>query len=139
MKRNINIVCDHNTSQSISGFNPISIENVENLVDCSADAIVYDCIEKIEKSKSKHIFDTLTNKLRPNGVLIIKISDLKSICQNYLLNTISNSQLLQELEPIVNPVNLDEIITYVNINLYKIVNISRKDNKIVISIMRISV
>lgn len=137
MKRNINIIAK-NYITKIPDFDPLSIENTDNLVNCSVDNIVFGCIELIDKNTARKLFETLCEKLRPKGVLIIKFHDLKSVCQSYLNNSMSNTDLLQITKNLENPVNIDEIITYVNINSFKVINILKEDKYITMYIMRTS-
>lgn len=137
MKRNINIIAK-NYITKIPEFDPLSIENIDNLVECSVDNIVFGCIELIDKDNARAMFNKLCDKLRPKGIIIIKFHDLKSICQSYISSSISNSDFLQILKNLENPLNIDEIITYININSFKVINIIKEEQHITMYIMRTS-
>lgn len=137
MKRNINIISD-NYRPKVNDFDPVHISNLDAVVECSVDNIFYGCLEFLEKQTGKNIFDTLISKLRPNGVLTLRFNDLKLLCRQYLENNISNIDLVNSIKNIINPLTIDEIITYLNIASYKVVNISKNNQIISISIMRTS-
>lgn len=135
MKRNINII-NNQIQNPISGFDAISLNNIDSIVDCSVDNILYFCIEQLDKNAAKTVFDSLVKKLRPKGSLAVKFCDLKQLCADYSNNIISNLDLINKIQLIKNPLSTDEIITYVNINNTKVINISRDKNDIVITITR---
>jgi hypothetical protein len=136
MKRNINIIAK-NYITKIQDFDPVSIENINTLVDCSVDNIIFGCIELVDKNIGKNIFDSLCQKLRPKGIIVLKFHDLKKICQSYINNSISNSDFLHITKNLENAISLDELVTYININNCKIVNITKENNYISIHIMRV--
>lgn len=137
MKRNLNIVCSSNIS-NISNFESISINNINNIVDCSVDTIVYFCIESMPKEIGKQTFDILCAKLRPQGTIVVKFTDLDHLCRNYQSRIISNTDLITTCNSIINPLNLDEIITYIDISKFKTVNVSRQESSIIVTVQRTS-
>lgn len=137
MKRNINIITDQFQTK-INGFDLVSVNNVNSVVDCSVDNVAYFCIEYMDKNIAKSTLDILMKKLRPRGSLVVKFCDLKQLCKDYCDNVMSNNDFVNKLKFIVNPLSIDEILTYVNINNAKITNISRDKNDIIVTITRMS-
>lgn len=137
MKRNINIVCPNYIS-NLTNFQSVSIDNVDSIIDCSVDTIVYFCMEMTPKDIGKKLFDVLCSKLRPQGTIVIKFTDLYQTCKNYIDYKISNSNLIDTCKSILNPLSIDEIITYVDINKYKTINISRDNSYIIVTIQRVN-
>ena len=135
MKRNINIISNTNIS-SINSFENIHIDNIENLIDCSIDNIIISLINYLDKNKSKNILQSLLSKIRPQGSLTVSFIDIKLICQTYLDNKMSNHDLLLVLKNIENVVNLDELLTYIDMSKFRITSINRQKENIIVSITR---
>jgi hypothetical protein len=137
MKRNINII-HQNLNIRLNGFEPISLNNIDTLVDCSVDNIVYSVIESINKTDGKNIFVQLMQKLRPSGSLVVKFCDIKYLCDNFINNKISNDEFGNKIKSLNNILTLDEILTYIDIKSCKISHIARDGDDIVVTITKVS-
>lgn len=137
MKRNINVI-NNQIQKPINGFDSVSVDSTNNIVDCSVDNILYFCIENIEKNKAKTIFDTLVKKIRPKGSIVIRFCDLKKLCSDYNNNIISNTDLINKIKSVANPLSVDEILTYINVNNTKITNISRESADIIVTVTKVN-
>jgi hypothetical protein len=138
MKRNINIV-SNSYRTSIKDFESCSIDNVNSMVDCSVDNIVFFCMDGMEKNTAKQTLHLLCEKLRPEGRIAIKFIDIKNICLDYIKNKIGNDDFIKLIKNIENPLSLDEIITYIDISRFKIVNITRNNTDIIINIIKTTI
>lgn len=138
MKRNINIV-SNSYRTSIKDFESCSIDNINSIVDCSVDNIVFFCMDGMEKNTAKQMFHLLCEKLRPEGRIAIKLIDIKNLCLDYIKNKIANDDFVKLIKNIENPLSLDEIITYIDISRLKIVNITRNNNDIIINIIKTTI
>lgn len=137
MKRNINII-HQNPNIRLNGFESVYINNIDNLVDCSVDNIIYGVIESINKTEAKKVFTQLIQKLRPSGSLIVKFCDIKYLCDNFINNKVSNEDFGNKIKSINNIISLDEILTYIDIKSCKISHIARDNDDIVVTVTRIS-
>lgn len=137
MKRNINIVCD-SYKHIAENYDSVNVSQINNLVDCSVDMVLYYSIGYMEKSEAKNIFSLLTNKLRPGGSIIVKFSNLELLCQNYLQKKISNNDFLEQIKTLTNCISVDEIFTYVNGDKIRVTKIGKEKNNISMVVTRVA-
>lgn len=136
MKRNINII-SNNYIRSVANFENIHIDNIDGLINFSIDNIILGFINFLDKKTAQKIMLGLLSKIRPQGSVIISFIDLQLVCKNYLNNNISNDDMINLIKPINNIVNIDEIMTYIDIAKFRITSISRQNTNIVLNITRI--
>jgi hypothetical protein len=77
---------------SISGFTTIHPEQINEIVNYSIDHIYTDSLEFFPADVAQDLIIAISNKIRPNGIMTLVISNTKQISRNYCL--ISSTKML---------------------------------------------
>ena len=62
----------------------VSYQNLNSILDCSADHISCDILQKIPFDSQ--VVKTISDKIKPNGIVIFTILDIPKIAKNYIYN-----------------------------------------------------
>lgn len=81
--------------KAIEGFTAIDPNQLDNVVNYSVDHIYCDCLEFLSSNDSVLCLGHMIQKIRPNGLLTILISNTKHICRNYYMNTMDDLTFLK--------------------------------------------
>lgn len=138
MKRNINIV-NQLCHTSIANTDNYDVSNLSSIVNYSIDNMFCMCLDTYSKEELLALIPELLKKLRPTGSLVVRITDFKSVCKRYIDNQISNDELIKLLSTKKSSLSVDEIMTALDMNLFKIIKIHREDLLLSITIQRIAV
>lgn len=138
MKRNINIVNQH-CHTSIANTDNYNVSNLSSIIDYSVDNMFCMCLDTYSKEELLGLLPDLLKKLRPSGCLVVRITDFKAVCKRYIDNQISNDEFMKLLSTKKSSLSIDEIITALDMNLFKIIKTHREDLLLSVTIQRISV
>lgn len=138
MRRSINIICDDYRNIA-EGFESVHVSSISNLVDFSIDTILYYNIGYSQKSESKKNLQTLSDKLRPGGSMVVKFTNLDLICKNYLDKKIKNNELINAIKHINTGMSIDEMFTFVNNDSLRITKIAKENNDISMVVTKVKV
>lgn len=89
MQRNINIIID-GKPVDINGFNNISINNIDSIVNFSVDILYCTVINFLPNEYIEQIIMALCAKIRQGGQMIIGLKDIKNICLSFANNSMDN-------------------------------------------------
>lgn len=78
----------------IDGFYTINPNGLDDVINYSVDHMHCDCLEYLPKNIAKTCLDMMCNKIRPDGLLTLTISNIKHICRNYYMNNMDDDTLL---------------------------------------------
>ena len=138
MKRHINLYYDTIDTENIDIEN-ISIKNIDSIINHSVDILYCNYLEYIEKDKLETIFGQLLKKIRPYGSLSIKFVHAKTLCQNYISNTIPAEDLLNALNGKKNLLSFDLIYSFIDPNLFKILKYDTDGHAMTIILQRVNI
>jgi len=132
MNRNLSVVLDAHQSSE----NNIFINNIPNIVNYSCDSIFISCLEYLQETEHKKIIDILLEKIRKEGKLIIQVDNAKNIAEQFLSNSISNSQFLAFFRNKQSLVSIDLLYTYIDFQAFHVLDIDINQSTIKIIIQR---
>lgn len=131
MKRNLTIVIEPTNNPE-----QVHINNLQSIVNYSCDTIIMSYLEYLLEKDHHTILKILLEKLRPSGRLILQISNIKSITENWLKQSISSQEFLNSISNKQSILSLDNIYTYIDFKVFDITNIITDQNSISIEIER---
>lgn len=117
----------------------ILLDNIHTIPDCSADIITCIGLDYRPHEKINITIQEILAKLKPQGKLIITLINYKKICNEFLFNKIKSSVLFEYLQNKQSTPTIDDIITNLNANNTKLININHQDYKDSIVIERTSI
>lgn len=136
MKHNFAIVRDSSVTVPL-GHNAVTLNNIEPIINLSCDNILCDCLEYYSKEQSADAIQQLLQKIKPSGLLVIVLTDVKKQLSGYLEGSIGSDKLLQTFLDKLSIWSLDDILLSVNKPSFKVQKIDYVNNQIVITIKRI--
>lgn len=134
MKRIINISTDI-ARVSIPNVDSVDISRIDSIVNYSIDTIFAYILEYIKSEELLGLINRLLNKLRPEGILIIRFSNLKKISELYLKDEISDKDFLNTVANKHSVLSVDQMISLIN-EKFVIAKIDYIENQIVVIIQR---
>lgn len=138
MKRNINIISD-SYRHIADGYDTVNLSQIEDIVDCSVDTILYYNISYLNKPEAKQALGVLSRKLRLGGSVVIKFTNLDLLCKNYLNRKISTTEFLENVQEVSNGLSIDEIYTYIDGDSLRITKVGKEKNNISVAITRVKI
>lgn len=108
MNRKVNLVSHE--SQNIKELENIPINNMDSVFSFSCEILVCKNFSIFEEPSSRQALSVLLDKVRPQGQLILGVSNLKSICSDYLNRKIDNETFLKYIRNVRNHIGMDDII-----------------------------
>ena len=112
MNRNICIVNKH--IANYTNFDSISYQNIDSIINFSVDNMICDMLNTIDAEEGKGLLDSMLQKIRLGGKLILAVDNLELLCKNYLNGIVDGKtflSLLHNIQNIVSVVDLENIIT----------------------------
>jgi hypothetical protein len=135
--RNYHIVSVSEPLSNISGYQKITANNLDEIVNHSADNLLCSCLEYVDKDHLRNIIlDSLT-KLKPNGQIVISFTNFKKIFEDFLNSKLPSSQIFDVLRGKNNIIILEDILALIDINTFKLMNVNYNEYNITITIERI--
>jgi len=132
MKRNIIITID----ESKIDKEHIHINNMSSIVNYSCDSVTIDCLEYLEETNHHLVLSHLTNKIRLNGKLILKINNSDSICTKFLQKTISNQEFLNFFSNKRSLISVENIYSIIDFKIFDLMDLDISENAIKIVLER---
>lgn len=136
MKHNFAIVRDSSSSCPF-GHSAVMLNDIGSMINLSCDNILCDCLDYYTKQQSADAIQQLLEKVKPSGLLVFILSDVKKQLSGYLDGTTPSDKLLQTFTDKLSIWSLDDILLAVNKPSFKIQKIDYVNNQIVITIKRI--
>lgn len=115
----------------------ISYSNIDSILDCSADHVSCDVIQKIPSSDVGFI-KKLYEKVKPGGTIMLTILDLAKISKDYINNNITGQQFLSQAANLSTAISLEDIYTTVSQNI-SIKQIKHEDNSIIVTLAKLGI
>jgi predicted SAM-dependent methyltransferase len=135
MKRNLTIT----TNITDNSQNKISIQDLPSAVNHSVDLIFCDILENIEEKNIGQFIQNVLMKIRPSGYIVFKFLDVKKICNDFIQNSISNSDFIEYFNKKQGIVTLDLLYTFFDTKQFDITKLEKDKDYISLTINRKSV
>ena len=137
--RNYHIVSVSEPSCSVPGYQKILTNNIEQIINHSADNILCSCLEYQEQSTLQTIVIQSLSKIKPQGQITISLTNFKKLFEDFLNSKIPSSQVFELLRGKNNIVIIEDILATLDTNTFKLININYVEYDIKISIERINI
>jgi hypothetical protein len=137
--RNYHIVSISEPASNIFGYQKTLINNIEQIVNHSADNILCSCLEYQDKSSLQNTINQTLSKIKPQGTITISITNFKKLFEDFLNSKISSSQIFDSLRGKNNIVIIEDVLTLLDTNTFKLTNINYVEYDISISIERVNI
>lgn len=134
MNKNYNIV--HSSQPTTSNNINVNIEAIDTIFDCSADSIFCACLELVDDKAMSDSITKILNKLKPGGFVTFSIKNMKNICSSFISGIISGNDLLKHTHNLKSIVVTESIYTSIDIDKYKLVQLSQNDDIIAMTVER---
>ena len=138
MSRNYNIVYKNYIANSNNRIN-LDINEIDTIVNHSADSIFCSCLNYIDKSKFSDIVSLLLEKIKPSGKLNIECINVKKYMNNFLQKKISGEDLISKIKNIESIISEEDFYVALNIQNFRIIQIESSDSSLFVSIERIGI
>lgn len=135
--RNYHIISISEPPINLQGYQKVLINNIDQIVNHSADNVICACLEYQAKGNLSNIIAQTLSKLKPKAQLTISFSDFKKLCEDFLNSKVSTTQIFDSLKGKSNMLIVEDILALIDINTFKLVNINYNEYSIHIVIERI--
>lgn len=90
------LICLHFPNQpiTINGFEPLSIDKLDSLVNYSIDHIFCPILELYKKEHVDNLLPVILNKIRPEGLLTTQTTNMHQVCRDYYLGSMKDDTLI---------------------------------------------
>jgi hypothetical protein len=137
--RNYHIVSVSEPVSNIAGYQKILTNNIEQIINHSADNILCSCLEYQEKSSLQTIITQALSKIKPQGQITIGLTNFKKLFEDFLNSKIPSSRVFDSLRGKSNIVIIEDVLTALDTNVFKLININYNEYNININIERVSI
>jgi hypothetical protein len=138
MSRNYNILYKNYIANSNNRIN-LDINEIDTIINHSADSIFCSCLNYIDKSKFSDIVSLLLEKIKPSGKLNIECINVKKYMNNFLQKKISGEDLISKIKNIESIISEEDLYVALNIQNFRIIQIESSDSSLFVSIQRIGI
>lgn len=138
MSRNYNILYKNYIANSNNRIN-LDINEIDTIVNHSADSIFCSCFNYIDKSKFSNTISVLLEKIKPSGKLNIECINLKKYMNNFLQKKISGDDLMSKIKNIASIISEEDIYVALNTQNFRIIQIESSESSLLVSIERIRI
>jgi hypothetical protein len=138
MSRNYNILYKNYIANSNNRIN-LDINEIDTIINHSADSIFCSCLNYIDKSKFSDIVSLLLEKIKPSGKLNIECINVKKYMNNFLQQKISGEDLISKIKNIESIISEEDFYVALNIQNFRIIQIESSDSSLFVSIQRIGI
>lgn len=135
MSRNYNILYKNYIANSNNRIN-LDINEIDTIVNHSADSIFCSCLNYIDKSKFLSTISVLLEKIKPSGKLNIECINLKKYMNNFLQKKISGDDLMSKIKNITSIISEEDIYVSLTNQNFRIIQIESSDSSLLVSIER---
>ena len=137
--RNYHIISISEPASNVIGYQKTLTSNIEQIINHSADNILCSCLEYQDKSNLQTIIIQALSKIKPQGQITISLTNFKKLFEDFLNSKIPSSQIFESLRGKSNIITIEDVLTILDTNTFKLINISYTEYSINISIERISI
>lgn len=138
MKRQVNIT--HNAINStMSSVDNINLSNLDNIVNCSIDTLFCNILEYIPSQDMASLIPKLLDKIRKGGSIVIRFSNFKKICIEYINQIIDDTTIFKELQAKQQILSMDSILSLLREHTFVVNKIDQENNIITILAERTSI
>jgi hypothetical protein len=137
--RNYHIVSISEPVSNTSGYQKILTNNIEQIINHSADNILCSCLEYQEKSSLQETITQALSKIKPQGQITITLTNFKKLFEDFLNSKIPSSRVFDSLRGKNNIVIIEDVLTALDINVFKLINVNYAEYNISINIERVSI
>jgi hypothetical protein len=135
MHRSINL-CTDDARTILSNMDNTNINQLNNIVNFSVDTINCEILEYVISSHLSEVLSVIYNKIRKNGILVLRFKDFKEISHKYYQTKMSDEEYLQKISNTASIISIDRIISTIDNNL-SVHNIEYNNDYITMIIKRL--
>lgn len=136
MIRKINVI-HHKHKESLQGFTDVQISEISSLVNYSIDMIYCSILNKVEKNKINFYLDSITEKIRYGGQLMLVVTDIRKVCERYVNKSISDEIFFDSIRDVSEDLNEDQMINYLTTkHRLDVIGIVKNNNTTAITFQR---
>ena len=135
MHRSINL-CTDDAKTILSNMDNTNVNQLNNIVNFSVDTINCEILEYIISSHLNEVLSVIYNKIRKNGILVLKFKNFKEISYKYYKTQMSDEEYLQKISNTASIISVDKIISTIDSNL-SVHNIEYNNDYITMIIKRL--
>lgn len=123
-------------TKPIEDFQTIKSDDIKTLFPCSVDILYIDKFNLLLQNSAMSFFETALDKIKPGGRFLVKLFDLKKLCNLYANGNIKEEEFFQNMRHINNYINYMDIFSYCNNKNCKISDIKKNGVTSLISILK---
>ena len=138
MSRNINICINKKLFQNINGFESVDINNLNSVVNYSANIVLLDNFNLLEAENYESVLGSILNKVAVGGQMVIRFIDAKLIAKKYAENLIEDKEFILYISAIKSILTVENICNYLDTN-FIIDGIDQSDFNTMIKLMRTNI
>lgn len=138
MSRHYNITYKNYIPNSSNNTN-IELSELNKIINHSADGIYCSCLNYIKIEEIDTVFHTILNKVKPTGIVIFSIIDMKKHSDNFLHSKVDGQEFLSILNGVQSILSIEDIYTKIDNNIFKIKQILQEGGTIDIALERIKI
>jgi hypothetical protein len=112
MNRKVNLVS--NESQNLTGVENIQMSNLDSIFSYSCELLICKNFSLFDVSIAHRALDSLLEKLRPQGQLIVGVLNSRQLCLDYIHKKIDTGGFFSYIKNTYNYLDLDEMIRYLD-------------------------
>jgi hypothetical protein len=136
MSRHYNITHKNYVPNSSNNIN-IDLSELDKIINHSADGIYCSCLNYIKIEEIDTIFHKVLNKVKPTGVVIFSIIDVKKYSSDFLHSQLGGQEFLSKLNGVQSILSIEDIYTRIDNNFFKIKQILQEGGTIDVALERI--
>jgi uncharacterized protein (UPF0332 family) len=138
MSRNYHILYKNYIANSSNRIN-LDINEIDTIVNHSADSIFCSCLNYINKSKFSDTISMLLEKIKPSGKLNIECINIKKYMNNFLQKKISGDDLMSKIKNAESIISEEDFYVTLNTQNFRIIQIESSNSSLFVSIERIGI
>jgi len=137
--RNYHIVSVSEPLSSVAGYQKTIYNNIDQIVNHSADNILCSCLEYLDKENLRDIIANSLAKLKPSGQMVVSFTNFKKLFEDFSNSKLPSSQIFDALRGKSNIIIPEDVLSLIDINTFKLMNVNYNKYNITITIERIIV
>lgn len=135
--RNYHIVSTTEPVINVQGYQKILIHNMDQIINHSADNVLCTCLEYQDKNSVQSTVTKALSKLKPKAQLTISFANFKKLFEDFLNSKITTTQIFDTLQGKSGMLIIEDILSIIDINTFKLLNINYNEYNIHIVIERV--
>jgi hypothetical protein len=135
MSRNISLY-NSQAEQNFDGFDNIPLSKLDDIVNYSVDVLFYREMNSLEPDQKSQTLNTMLQKIRAGGSLVLKFVDSKILSKMYWDNQITPQVFMDKISNNKNITTPEEINETINKDEFVLSRIEHKEDQILVSINR---